>query len=139
MVSATGSNSQRTPRYTPGKSALFIECVGDPPVSMAVLSTAFPVKWSPRTPNPKTLESSEASIALWRFSRRRGRLGAARQAGGEALAVEALLDTFHAGIFCRAPVRVGIDGERLGEPILLGCFLRDLLRVVESRPAPAQR
>src|SRR4030042_204187 len=82
---------------------------------MAVLLTAFPVTRASRT------------------------LGAAGKARGEALAVETLLDALHKWIFGRVPIRVGIDGFRLFQPIHLRRFLRLFLRAFEPGAAAGER
>jgi hypothetical protein len=46
------TNAETSARRTGGMGALSLACVGDPPASMAVRLTAFPVTWSSRTPHP---------------------------------------------------------------------------------------
>src|SRR3990172_6711037 len=67
------------------------------------------------------------------------RLRTTGNAGGEALAVETLLDALHKWIFGRVPIRVGIDGFCLFEPIDLRRFLRLFLRAFEPGPATGER
>ena len=49
MFGSVARHRQTIPRRVGGKSASFRQCVGDPPVSMAVHLTAFPVTRSSRT------------------------------------------------------------------------------------------
>ena len=57
----------------------------------------------------------------------------------EAFAVEALLDALPFHVLGGGEVGVGIDGLRLGEPIVLGRLLGLVLRILEPGSAADQR